>query len=450
MGLCSYYRQYIESFSHIAAPLTRLTKKNVKFTWDESCQIAFETLKEKLCSSPVLAYPKPGLKYILDTDASDVGIDAVLSQVQDGKERVIAYASKKLNAQQQRYSVTRRELLAVITFMNYFRHFLLGQKFLLRTDHSLGWIFEFKDPRGQVARWLEILAQYDFEIQHRPGNKHSNADSLSRRDYEKSSCTHATTDVDNCTECQNQKREWGEFLTEVDNVVDLGMSVTKDQCRNLVMSNSYNVRAFTHRQAKEMAQTREPLRHTADQELPTNREITPEAMFLPSYSYNDIQLLQRQDQDLEIVHSWLDRKCLPTRDEVAQSSFVLMEERHQDWDAAGVTSTEPWTESQKKIKQLADENERLIKEINELKKINDVMSAEMLEPNVSVFSGSALSGFEAAWEEETRRRPASALFPDPPQRLQSSVSVPDSNHHLTRNHVREYIERYSRKQRDRT
>ena len=280
MGLCSYYRQYTENFSHIAAPLTRLMKKNVKFIWDESCQIAFETLKEKLCSSPIVAYTKPGLKYILDTDASDVGICAVLSQVQDGKERVIAYASKKLKAQQQRYSVTRCELLAVITFMNYFRHFLLGQKFLLRTDHgSLRWIFEFKDPRGQVARWLEILAQYDFEIQHRPGNKHNNADSLSRRDYEKSGCTHATTDVDNCTECQNQNTEWEEFLTEVDNVVDLGMSVSEDQCRNLVTSNSYNVRAFTRRQAKEMAQTKEPLRNTADQELPANREIAPEVMF---------------------------------------------------------------------------------------------------------------------------------------------------------------------------
>ena len=156
-----------------------------------------------------------------------------------------------------RGSVTRRELLAVITFMNYFRHFLLGQKFLLRTDHgSLRWIFEFKDPRGQVARWLEILAQYDFEIQHRPGIKRSNADSLSRRDYEKSSCTHATTDVDNCTECQNQKREWEEFLTEVDNVVDLGMSVTKNQCRNLVTSNAYIVRAFTRRQVKEEAALR--------------------------------------------------------------------------------------------------------------------------------------------------------------------------------------------------
>ena len=100
LGLCSYYRQYIQNFSHIAAPLIQLTKKNVQFVWDESCQAAFEILKKKLCSAPVLAYPKPGLRYILDTDASDVGVSGVLSQIQDGKERVIAYASKKLNVQQ--------------------------------------------------------------------------------------------------------------------------------------------------------------------------------------------------------------------------------------------------------------------------------------------------------------------------------------------------------------
>ena len=80
----------------MAAPLTTLTKKNVKFVWDESCQTAYELLKEKLCSAPILAFPRPGLKYILDTDASDIGIVGVLSQVQDGRERVIAYASKNL------------------------------------------------------------------------------------------------------------------------------------------------------------------------------------------------------------------------------------------------------------------------------------------------------------------------------------------------------------------
>ena len=128
---------------------------------------------------------------MLDTDASNVGIGGVLSQVQDNKEKVIAYGSKKLDKQQQRYSVARRELLAVITFIHQFCHFLLGRKFLLRTDHgSLKWLFNFKDSQGQLARWLEVLSQYDFEIQHRLGSKHQNADPLSRKDGDHPLCEH--------------------------------------------------------------------------------------------------------------------------------------------------------------------------------------------------------------------------------------------------------------------
>jgi hypothetical protein len=185
IGLASYYRQYLKSFSTIAAPLTKLTRKNVNFEWTDQCETAFKTIKQALCEAPVLAYPKPGLPYILDCDASDLGVGGIISQVQDGKERVISYASKRLKKEQERYSVTRKELLAVITFINHFRHYLLGQKFLLRTDHgSLRWLFEFKDPRGQVARWLEVLAQYDFDIEHRAGYKHANADGMSRRHFD--------------------------------------------------------------------------------------------------------------------------------------------------------------------------------------------------------------------------------------------------------------------------
>ena len=125
----------------------------------------------------------------MDTDASNIGIGGVLSQIQKGRERVIAYASKKLDKHQRRYSVTRRELLAAVTFINQFRHYLLGRRFKLRTDHSsLRWLKDFKDPQGQLARWLEVLAQYDFEIVHRDGKKHQNADSLSRREYDSTLC----------------------------------------------------------------------------------------------------------------------------------------------------------------------------------------------------------------------------------------------------------------------
>ncbi|CAG2216581.1 Retrovirus-related Pol polyprotein from transposon 297 [Mytilus edulis] len=197
LGLCNYYRQFVHKFSEIASPLSRLTRKDVPFNWSSECQSSFEILRKALCEAPILAYPLPEGQFILDTDASNIGIGSVLSQIQNGKEKVIAYGSKKLDKPQQRYSVTRRELLAVITFIHQFRHYLVGRKFLLRSDHaSLRWLFNFKDPQGQLARWLETLSQYNFDIQHRPGVKHQNADSLSRREYDLSLCDHIKQELE--------------------------------------------------------------------------------------------------------------------------------------------------------------------------------------------------------------------------------------------------------------
>ena len=181
LGLCSYYRRFIPQFGTIAKPLTRLTEKDHGFKWGVEQEEAWATLKHKLLSAPVLAYPDPQKEFILDTDASAYGIGAVLSQVQDGQERVIAYGSRCLTKEERRYCVTRKELLAVVYFLKYFRHYLYGRNFLVRTDHgALRWLTNFKDPQGQVARWLEVLGTYTFEIQHRPGLRHGNADALSR------------------------------------------------------------------------------------------------------------------------------------------------------------------------------------------------------------------------------------------------------------------------------
>ena len=183
LGLANYYKRFIKNFSTIAKPLTALTGKGKQFQWDDSCSASFHALKDALTSAPVLAYPSPNPDnlFILDTDASDFGIGAVLSQVQDGVERVISYASQGLTPGQRNYCATYRELLALVIFAPHFKHFLLGRHFLVRTDHSsLRWLLSFKDAEGLVGRWLAQLANFDYEISHRAGANHGNADAMSR------------------------------------------------------------------------------------------------------------------------------------------------------------------------------------------------------------------------------------------------------------------------------
>jgi len=181
LGLCSYYRRFVKGFSIVAKPLTNLTSKDSDLVWTAECQDAFDRLKEALTSDSIVGYPQGVGEFILDTDACDTGIGAVLSQVQDGVEKVIAYASRSMNKAERNYCVTDKELLAVRYFVEYFRHYLLGRRFSVRTDHqALKWLFSLKEPRGRIARWLEILSTYDFSIQYRPGKKHGNADGMSR------------------------------------------------------------------------------------------------------------------------------------------------------------------------------------------------------------------------------------------------------------------------------
>lgn len=181
LGLCSYYRKFVKKFAEIAKPLHDLYKKATKFTWTSECQNAFDTLKTALTTSPILGFPLPGLPFTLDTDASDRAVGAVLSQNQDGKERVIAYMSKTMNRHEQSYCVTRKELLAVVTALRKFHPYLYGQKVLLRTDNAaVSWVRSLKNPTGQTVRWLQEIETYDLTVTHRPGRSHQNADALSR------------------------------------------------------------------------------------------------------------------------------------------------------------------------------------------------------------------------------------------------------------------------------
>ena len=181
-GLCAYYRRYIEGFAKIARPLHKLAEKDCPFQWTDECQAAFDELKRRLTSSPILSYPIPGLEYVLDSDASSEALGSVLlSQVQDGHERVICYYSRSFTRQERNYCVTRKELLAIVDSVKHFHHYLYGSKCLVRTDHgSLSWLMRFSNLESQLARWLETLSLYDITIRYRPGRLNSNADTLSR------------------------------------------------------------------------------------------------------------------------------------------------------------------------------------------------------------------------------------------------------------------------------
>ena len=192
LGKVSYYRRFIQDFSAVAAPLTDLTKKDGEeekedFTLTTEAELAFNILRNQLGQTPILAYPQfhSEQPFIVDTDWScDPGaIGGVLSQVQNGYERVIAYGARKLNTAEKNYSSHKGELLAVIFFLRHWKYYLQPKRFILRTDHeALKWIRNIEEPKGMILRWLETLSNYDFEIQFRPGKQHGNADALSRID----------------------------------------------------------------------------------------------------------------------------------------------------------------------------------------------------------------------------------------------------------------------------
>ena len=186
LGLPSYFRRFIPKFADVARPLHKLLEKSSRFVWTDECDAAFRVLKEKLMSAPVLCYPKFSAPFILTTDASEVGLGAVLTQEEDGQERVVAYASRSLSKVERRFSATERECLGLVWATRRFRVYLHGRRFVLRTDHNpLVHLRKSKDPRGKLARWILELEALDYDLQYLPGSALPHADALSRGPVDK-------------------------------------------------------------------------------------------------------------------------------------------------------------------------------------------------------------------------------------------------------------------------
>ncbi|GJX75956.1 putative reverse transcriptase domain-containing protein [Tanacetum coccineum] len=159
--------------------MTKLTQKNAKFDWSEKAEAAFQLLKQKLCSAPILSLHKESKDFVVYCDASRKGLGAVLMQ----REKVIAYASRQLRNHEKNYTTHDLELRAVVFALKMWRHYLYGTKYVVFTDHkSLQHILDQKELNMRQRRWLELLKYYDCEIRYHPGKANVVADALSRKE----------------------------------------------------------------------------------------------------------------------------------------------------------------------------------------------------------------------------------------------------------------------------
>lgn len=198
LGLTGWYQRFISNFSAITAPLTNLKGTAEKFQWNEQAQMAFEYLKSRLTTAPILSHPDFSRPFIIQCDASATGVGSVLCQVGlDGEEHPIAFMSKKLNSAQRNYGVTELECYAAVLSVKKFRPYVEGMEFKVITDHaSLKWLMAQKDLNGRLARWSLKLQSFNFTIEHRKGSANIVPDALSRVHMDEISDDFLSVDLD--------------------------------------------------------------------------------------------------------------------------------------------------------------------------------------------------------------------------------------------------------------
>ncbi|XP_073041875.1 uncharacterized protein [Primulina eburnea] len=181
LGHAGFYRRFIKDFSSIAKPMTNLLIKDVPFDFSAECVQAFQILKEKLITAPVMIAPDWGSPFEVMCDASDTALGAVLGQKKYKCIHVIYYASMTLSAAQLNYATTEKELLAVVFALDKFRSYLIGSKVVVHTDHSaLKYLMSKKDAKPRLIRWILLLQEFDLTIIDRKGTENQVADHLSR------------------------------------------------------------------------------------------------------------------------------------------------------------------------------------------------------------------------------------------------------------------------------
>ncbi|KAL6462437.1 hypothetical protein MHYP_G00288590 [Metynnis hypsauchen] len=297
LGLCSYYRRYVEGFSKIAAPLhdlvnqcravsTAKSSQKLSALWDANSQDAFDTLKEKLVTAPVLGYADFTCPFILETDTSGQGLGANLCQQQGDKKRVIAYASRRLrNAERndKNYSSMKLELLALKwAIVEKFRGYLLGSKFMVITDNNP--LCHLKNAKlGAIEqRWVAQLAAFNFDVQYRPGRCNPAADALSRHPLA------------------------GEPEPNDDEEFDDCIAICNLICRGTTLEPELVTAGVKCCQLNQIRAAE------ADQCEPHSKKATPT---LPGYSKEELQTFQCQDPVISVFKQFWDRYSQPSSQE---------------------------------------------------------------------------------------------------------------------------------------
>lgn len=179
--MAEYYRNHIPDFSSLAQPLFQFTKKDATFVWGEQQEKSFRTIKHLLTEKPLIRFPDSNLTFVIQVDASNVGIGAVLTQDTGGGQQPIAYFSQKLNRQQSNWNTTEKECFAVVSAIRKWEHYIRGRDFVVRTDHhALCWLNRRYNSNPKLNRWRMALQDYTFVIEHVKGNANCVADCLSR------------------------------------------------------------------------------------------------------------------------------------------------------------------------------------------------------------------------------------------------------------------------------
>ena len=255
---------------------------------------------------------------ILDTDASDVGISGVLSQVQDGEVRLLSYGSRTLSKSERNYCVTDRELLAVHYFVEYYRQYLLGRRFKVRSDHqALVWLCLFKEPKGRICRYLDKLSAYNFEIEFRHGSKHVNADVMSRCfDPWDSKC--ADEDMMEplkcgpCRKCQKRAIEmqssklWNYEITDETGVSDTFTSeciATSNLQNTANLSVELNKQTYDQIDSRSVTEIRETRSRSQGQSSKDEENGFRFSEFI--HSMSELKNMQEKDPDIGPIYRWV-------------------------------------------------------------------------------------------------------------------------------------------------